>query len=1471
MAVVADRVLVELEAKVDRYNRRIATADQRFNRSMGRMRGAATATERQTEAAFAGIGAAARRMAAVVAASLGVREITRYADAWTEAGNKIAAATQISGIQGATLSDLADAAIEARTAFEPYVDLFARIQRAGANLNITQREVAAATEIVSKAFVAGGASAQEQASGILQLGQALASGELLGEELRAIRENAPLVAQAIAEEFDTTIGGLKKLGEQGELTAERVLAGILNAQGKIEAAFRTTNATIGDSFQNLRTALIRFVGDADDVVGASEKLAEALNALAENLDLVASAAALLAARGLAPLVAALGARLAIAARAGAAAIASLGTAATASATAIGILRGALALLGGPVGAVLIGLTAAGIALSRMDTGARTAAEGIERLQAAIDKGERSLGKLQSVEQSLKSDTEALKDANERLNDAVASGGDVAVSAAQADVAAIQRRIAANEDLRDAIIDTIRANEQALRAEVQVAERAFRQEFAPERDVLTGAETAAFAGPGGAQAREEFQEEIIRRQIAVLDDLTEAAEEALAAGDVSAFQKRFIDARAALLSTKQSAEATAESLRKLETGDDGGRRRSRAVETAEEQAKAFEKLEKRIKALDSQARAVRLGDLTAELVELELALRDLGFEEADTIEPVNRLREALEGLVAEEQKLAQEDVFGEVADSLREMTAEATAIEAGTEAFEDFRREGERSQFLDDFRRKLDAAGVEATEIERTINRLASAFDGLRASAASVEFRSLTSDIKGQIADIRLEAQAMQASLDQGNRSAFENFQAGLSITETIARRQKELAEQGLSEGEIVFQTEPLREALEQAQAIRAEFEGAFRSAGSAGAGTGADAGLNALEQELASLAERRAAIEAVLAAQEGLNPVLDDFAAATAAAAIEQRLLAAAQEAGVEVNREEIAALAASTAQLEQRAAAAGNFGQGVESIKAETAAIEAETEALAQINPALNDYGFAIETALAEQDLLNLAIAAGIPLTDDLREAIRQLAEGYGAASAEARKLSEEQRNFARGVRDFRETSRDVFGNFIQGALDGKKATDILADALDDIAAKLFELSLNSLFDTGGGQQGLSGFIAGLAGVFGGSFSEGGATGGRRGRPAGVVHGEEFVIRAGQAQRYAKLLEAVNDGEAPDVIRQEVNRIAGEAGEPRTGRTIPTEDVRTAVRQIGGDTLINRVSNVIRETAAPRAAESAPSDGSLDLDRLVSAVDRNLALMFAQGQSAESNVQTASTAPTSSPRPTPGAAPRTVGDQIRRIVDRAPQPIRQALQSILPDRMIEVGRQDEALRDGARTGQQPPSVTTPASAATPPRSSVRRDPREFIASVVNLPPAERERVIERTIRETIAGGGQRATFDIGGPTGGQRGKVAGIVHGEEFVVKAGPAQKFRPILEAINADRKLPGFQSGGFVESPPARPINLDLPDLPTRTIERSAAGDTVIQLGGLHVNGVRDVDDFRRSEPQLMADLQRKLSNVARRGTA
>ncbi|MDH3232195.1 MAG: tape measure protein, partial [Alphaproteobacteria bacterium] len=290
MAIELERLIVQLSADLRRYERDMAKARGVSNREFNRIERRAKRFDRTISNVGRGVRRSLIGPLAGIAGVLGTREIIRYADAWTVAENKIKAAGQIAGREGRSLEGIIEIADRSRGPLNATADLYAKLLRATKDVADSEEDVARATEIVNKAFKAGGAAASEQAAGILQLAQALGSGFLQGDELRSIRENAPLIAQAIADEFDTTIAGLKELGSSGELEVGRVFKAILKAQPQIEQAFSKTNSTIADGFTRIQNAFTQYVGTSDDSLDATERLVAALNFLADNFETTADVA-----------------------------------------------------------------------------------------------------------------------------------------------------------------------------------------------------------------------------------------------------------------------------------------------------------------------------------------------------------------------------------------------------------------------------------------------------------------------------------------------------------------------------------------------------------------------------------------------------------------------------------------------------------------------------------------------------------------------------------------------------------------------------------------------------------------------------------------------------------------------------------------------------------------------------------------------------------------------------------------------------------------------------------------------------------------------------------------------------------------------------------------------------------------------------------------------------------------------------
>jgi tape measure domain-containing protein len=106
-------------------------------------------------------------------------------------------------------------------------------------------EMVAFAELMNKQFKIGGASVQEQTSAMYQLTQAMAAGKLQGDEFRSIMENAPLLAQAIAEKMGKTVGELREMSSEGLITADVIKSAMFSAADETNAKFATLPMTFG--------------------------------------------------------------------------------------------------------------------------------------------------------------------------------------------------------------------------------------------------------------------------------------------------------------------------------------------------------------------------------------------------------------------------------------------------------------------------------------------------------------------------------------------------------------------------------------------------------------------------------------------------------------------------------------------------------------------------------------------------------------------------------------------------------------------------------------------------------------------------------------------------------------------------------------------------------------------------------------------------------------------------------------------------------------------------------------------------------------------------------------------------------------------------------------------------------------------------------------------------------------------------
>ena len=285
-----------------------------------------------------------------------VQEIVQIADAWNMMSARLKLATIGHNEFATAQKALFDIAQRIGVPIQETTTLYGKLQQAVRMLGGEQKDALTITESISQALRLSGASATEAQSSLLQFGQALASGVLRGEEFNSVVENSPRLAQALADGLNVPIGRLRKLAEEGRLTADVVVNALLSQKDKLAAEYTQLPQTVSQAFQRLQNAFGQWVAQVDASTGITKKLADAMTWLATNLQTVMQWLKTIAEVGLSVLIYRLipalitawqtaGAAAVTAATATSAAWATANLSVTAAVQSLGLLKTAFAVLG----------------------------------------------------------------------------------------------------------------------------------------------------------------------------------------------------------------------------------------------------------------------------------------------------------------------------------------------------------------------------------------------------------------------------------------------------------------------------------------------------------------------------------------------------------------------------------------------------------------------------------------------------------------------------------------------------------------------------------------------------------------------------------------------------------------------------------------------------------------------------------------------------------------------------------------------------------------------------------------------------------------------------------------------------------------------------------------------------------------------------------------------------------------------
>jgi tape measure domain-containing protein len=336
--------------------------------------------EAQMKRSTGAIGNSLKGLAGTLGTYFTGRELAGLIDGFTRLQNSL----KVAGLEGQNLetvqSQLLALSSKYGVSVEGLADLYGKTAQTANELGASQSQLVQLTEASSQALKITGTSATAAQGALLGLTQALASGVVRAEEFNQINEGGlrPLLQVAAnTERFGGSVAKLRIAVTAGKVSSQEFFQAILAGAADLDAKASKATLTLSGAFEALSSKLTVYVGQSAQANGATAALAGGIKLLADNLDTIIPALALIAAT--------MGTSLVVSAIAGSRALfaltAAMGGAATAAEAATFAFGGLGAVLTGPVG-IAAAIVAVGAGLVYLANQTRSTADAAKELEDA---------------------------------------------------------------------------------------------------------------------------------------------------------------------------------------------------------------------------------------------------------------------------------------------------------------------------------------------------------------------------------------------------------------------------------------------------------------------------------------------------------------------------------------------------------------------------------------------------------------------------------------------------------------------------------------------------------------------------------------------------------------------------------------------------------------------------------------------------------------------------------------------------------------------------------------------------------------------------------------------------------------------------------------------------------------------------------------------------------------------------------
>jgi len=289
-----ERLVVLFEARLRDFERRMQSSVRhtRQTRQQIERESAALAKKLEQDMAKAGQNSAdgirrafgsIRSALGFAGIGLGAAGIANLTSEWTDLNARVANATGSLARGTEVMGRLSEMARRTYSSLTQTTEAFVENSDVLTELGYNYTQQLNLTEALNNALVISATRGQRAESVMRAWSNAMALGQLSGQNLNTILQGSPRLVRALADSMGVSVSQLRAMGTAGQITA-RDMYGVTKELETLRAEADAMPATLQDSFVLLGNAVMQFVGTADEATGVTSILAREIILLADSIE-----------------------------------------------------------------------------------------------------------------------------------------------------------------------------------------------------------------------------------------------------------------------------------------------------------------------------------------------------------------------------------------------------------------------------------------------------------------------------------------------------------------------------------------------------------------------------------------------------------------------------------------------------------------------------------------------------------------------------------------------------------------------------------------------------------------------------------------------------------------------------------------------------------------------------------------------------------------------------------------------------------------------------------------------------------------------------------------------------------------------------------------------------------------------------------------------------------------------------------